>query len=365
MQAHTSGDREPLIWPAKCEVIGGFPLGPDGRCHTTFTHNPSSLRLSSVDPNLQNIPRPGGLGRMVKEVFCCNEGYTFWARDFSGIEAVLVGYFAGSRDYTRLARLGVHAFFASHICGRPADLSWSDGDLSAYFKEIKSSVGSLYDVAKRCIHASNYMTTPYKMFMEYPETFKDTKDAARYQDMYFDLFPAIREWHKETCLRVDGARRRERLLDERVDPWTLGVCSVTNPFGYVHRFYNVLDWERVRSSERPDGEWIWSYGEDAKRLISNLPQSTAAAIIKRACKSIYYLHPQVGNTMRLLIHDEIFGECRERELERCLIASREVMEAGWPQLPLDPAWGMGEFLSIRTEAKAGPIWADMKTIHES
>ena len=201
-------------------IKGGFPVGADGRVHTTFTHNPSSLRLSSVDPNLQNIPRgvDSEIERWVKECFVAGGDNVFWARDYSGIEAVLVGYFAGSVRYTRLAHLGAHAFLASHILNRPADLVWSDADLRDYFREIKKDK-SIYDKAKRTVHASNYMVSPRKLFYEYPEVFPTIKEAAQLQGLYFDLFPEIREWHKDICLRVDGTKRRTNIDKVKVDPW--------------------------------------------------------------------------------------------------------------------------------------------------
>jgi hypothetical protein len=344
--------REPIL-----AVHGGMRAGTDGRIHTTFTHNPSSLRLSSVDPNLQNLPRGNDseIQKWVKEMFVAPAGSLFWARDFSAIEAVLVGYFAGSPRYIRFAKLGVHAYLASHITGRPALLEWADEELKAYFKALKKEEPSTYDTAKRIVHGSNYMMTPRKMHYEYPETFRTVQDAARLQGLYFELFPEIREWHRDLCLRVDGTkqRRADPLVDERIDPWTLGVCFAQNPFGYVHRFYNVLDWERIGP------EWVWSYGEDAKRLVSFLPQSTAAAIIKRATKRLWYEFPWVGETLRLLIHDEIFGECKESYIETCLRISGEVMEEPIPELPLDPAWGLGTYLTVGTEAKVGQSWATM------
>lgn len=308
-----------------------------------------------VDPNLQNIPRGTSdeVERWVKECFVAPSGYSFWARDFSGIEAVLVGYFAGSPRYIRAAKLGVHAYLASYILRDPADWAWSDQDLKSHFRRVKQNK-VVYDTAKRCVHGSNYRMTPRKMFYEYPETFPTVKEAARLQEIYFDLFPEIREWHTDLCLRVDGTRRRSNDGLDSIDPWTLGVCHAQNPFGYVHRFYNVIDWEKV------DRKWIWSFGEDAKRLISFFPQSTAAAIIKQAGKRLWYEFPWVGQTMRLWIHDEILGEGSDEEIERCLQISQEVMEAPIPQLPLDPAWGMGDYLSIGTEAKVGRCWADMK-----
>ena len=251
--------------------------------------------------------------------------------------------------------MGVHAFVASHIASRPADLSWSDADLRAYFKKLKGEEPVIYDTAKRVVHMSNYLGTARKMHYEWPETFKSIKAASRLQDLYFELFPEIRVWHRELCQRVDASKQRvkDEVAQTSVDPWTLGVCFAQNPFGYVHRFYNVLDWEKV------ENEWHWSYGEDAKRLVSFLPQSTAAAIIKRATKRIWAGSPTVGDSLRLLIHDEILGEAKEEEIEECLEVSRKEMEAPILELPLDPSWEMGEYLSIGTEAKVGPSWAAM------
>lgn len=102
-----------------------------------------------------------------------------------------------------------------------------------------------------------------------------------------------------------------------------------------------------------------SFGEDAKRLVSFLPQSTAAAIIKKASRILFYEYPWVGETMRLLIHDEILGESRKEYVDTCLEVSQKVMEMPHEELPLDPVWGMGEYLSIGTEPKVGETWAGM------
>lgn len=322
-------------------VRGGMPVGADGRLHGVFTHNPSTLRLSMRAPNLQNIPR-GKVSRvqaMVKQMFVAPEGSIFWARDYSGIEAVLVGYFAGSKPYTRCARLGVHAFFASHLMKKPADLGWDDPTLAAYFKEVKREAGPLYDICKRTVHMSNYRGSPQRMHLENPEIFRTTAEARTYQGLYFEIFPEIPRWHETLCRQVDKTT------------W------VRNPFGYIHRFYKVLDWHKTQTQG-----WRWAYGEEAKRLIAFLPQSTASAILKRAGMTLYYDHPEVGETLRLFIHDELFGECLESELERCLTVSKQVMETPLEALPLDPRWEMGEYLSIRTEGKAGRVWGDMEEV---
>ena len=286
------------------------------------------------------------------------DGYVFWARDYAAIEARLVGLFARRPDFIRLASLGVHGFLGRRILGWDVDLSWSDVDLKAAFKELKKKDPVMYDTAKRVVYLSLYMGTPRKMHYEYPKDFPTIARASYLQDMFFDTCPGIRDWHKDICLRVDGTKRRvgHDTIDDssdHIDPWTFGVAHAKNPFGYVHRFYNVLDWTKVGT------EWVWSFGEDAKRLVSFLPQSTAAGVIKRAAKRMWYDFPDIGETLRLLIHDETFGECRKEQVDLCLEISQLIMEEPIPELPLDPSWGMGEFMKMGSEAKVGASWGSM------
>lgn len=201
---------------------------------------------------------------------------------------------------------------------------------------------------------SNYCATPRHIHDIFPETFPTIKSAAMLQGMYFELFPEIPTWHKELCLRVDASRKRKTDGLETVDPWTIGVAYAQNPFGYVHRFYNVLDWIKVES------DWVWSLGEDAKRLVAFLPQSTAAAIIKQKGRILWEDYPWVGETMRLWVHDEVFGESRDEQVDEHIRIATDVMTGPIPELPLDPSWGLGDCLSIGVESKKGTVWSEMR-----
>lgn len=343
-------------------VKGGMPVGNDSRIHTTFGHNPSSLRLCSFDPNLQNIPRGGkGAEAWVKDIFIAPAGSIFWERDFSGIEARLVGWFSGSAKYTYITGIDVHSFYTAYalnaLDGRVSandlpDIEWPEGRLRTRLADIKKEFKSdRNDLYKHLVHGANYLQTPngaQKHIFKETGIGYDIKIIRKVMGVYFELFPEISKWHRDLCERVDGTRRDE---DEAKDH--LGVCYARNPFGYVHHFYNVLDWNKV------NGKWYSTFGEDAKRLVSFLPQSTAAAIIKQAAKRIFYEYPWVGETLRLLIHDSILGETVEGDLEKCLEVSQQVMETPIRELPLDPSWNMGEFLVIGTEAKVGKSWGEM------
>jgi uracil-DNA glycosylase family 4 len=136
---------------------GGPPTDPQGVVHTTYSHEPSTLRLSSQAPNLQNIPRgsDSALQRRIKEMFVARPGHRLLEVDYKAIEAVLVGYFANDLSYVRLAKLGVHDYLNSHNLRRlgllreAADIAWSDADLKGFFKELKRDFPDTYrNVAK-------------------------------------------------------------------------------------------------------------------------------------------------------------------------------------------------------------------------
>lgn len=330
-------------------VTGGMPVGSDGRVHTTFTHEPSTLRLSSRRPNLQNLPRGGDeISDLVRGMFVAPAGWEFWARDYSGIEAVLVGVEANSQRYTRLARMGVHDYFLAHGILRPEgvitnadlpDLAWSDDDLKACFASLKKRFKAQRDIAKRCVHLSNYLGTPNKMHEEYPEIFATRKDAATRQRAYFDLFPEIPRWHERVCMQVDK------------------TTVARNAFGYVHRFYRVLEWSYDKASK----SWIWAWGDDAKRLVAFLPQSNAAGIMKEGILRMRVEAPTVADTLALTVHDELLGMARAGMIEECLERARVVMEAPIEQIPLPEEWGMGACLVVGTEGKRGMVWGEMTT----
>lgn len=346
----------------------------------------------------------GALAKNCKRMFVAPEGFTFVARDFSGIEAVLVGALAGSARFTRLAKLGVHDYFMAHGILKPRglissadlpDLSWSDDDLKACFKvnkeRFKGDDGPLSprQVAKRTIYLSSYLGTPGKMNEEFPESFPTKKDAAITQGTFFELFPEITRWHMTTCRAVDGDREAQAaVLKMSYGAVHAHPGYIRAPSGFIHRFYRVFDWKKVA------GKWEPSYGDDAKRLIAFLPQHTAAFIGKEAGKRLYHDHTElalrvqavrharglVGTSkwkpqrydsfdytypidhpwMRLFIHDEWLGETPQQYAEEVDQRLLSEMAKPIPQLPLDPAWGMGSHLTIGTEGKQGTSWGDMR-----
>lgn len=330
-------------------IRGGIQIGKDGRIHPQFTHNPSTLRMACQNPNMQNLPRAikaregeeMPLQTLVRNLVIASPGHELVEFDYSAIEAVLVGYFAGLPDYIRLAKLGIHSFLASHVLKRPADLKWSNSDLKRYFKEIKGSqdpdVQRVYNGCKRAIHLSGYGGTPRKMNQAEPETFPTVKYAEELQAVYFDLFPSVKRWQLSCQLQAekDGFLR--------------------NPFGYVHRFYKVF------SYAKECGKWVRKPGDDANRVLAFLPQSTAAGIIKEAMLRLYFdRFTEAGQYMRLQVHDSLVSDVPHDQVEAVSRVIQQEMERPVPELKLPSSYELGECLVIDTECKKGFRWGSMK-----
>lgn len=328
-------------------------IGRDGRIHPSVTHNPSTLRMACQNPNMQNLPRAGktlnpltgvwedSLATIVRNLIVASPGNILIELDFSAIEAVLVGYFAGLPDYIRLSKMGIHSYLASHVLGRPADLTWSDADLNDYFKGIKSAkdqaTKDIYNGCKRAIHLSGYGGTPRKMNQAEPLIFPTVAHAEKMQGIYFDLFPAVKKWQLSCQLQAheDGFLR--------------------NPFSYIHRFY------RVFSYAKEHGQWIRKQGDDQNRVLAFLPQSTAAGILKEAMLRLFYERfEEAGQYLRLTVHDSLVADVPREMADAVQQVMFEEMTRPVPELALPASYGMGSYLSIGVEGKTGERWGSMR-----
>jgi uracil-DNA glycosylase family 4 len=335
---------------------GGMPVGKDGRIHTQYGRDASTLRFTSEDPNLQNLPRPNSKDKddptnIIRNLIVAGPGNIFYARDFSGIEAVLTGYFAADPRYIRLAKRDVHTYYTVYALYeleggariKSADLpslDWPDERLFPHLEALKGEFkverNNLY---KHLVHAANFMQgakgAQAKIFsetgIEYP-----VKTVQKVMDVYYSLFPKIKQWHRA-------------VLDEAEKDGYL-----RNPFDYIHRFSRVFDYKKEY------GEWVKKPGADANKAIAFKPQSTAVGIITEAILRLYYQRfDEAGQYMRLQVHDELFFETPEENLATLDQVVREEMERPVPQLRMPTSWNMGSCLGILTEEKKGYRWGLM------
>lgn len=294
--------------------------------------------------------------------------------DFSGIEAVLSGYFMRDPQYIWLAKLGVHAGLASYVLKRPYSPDWAVSDIVAYFKELKESEPVVYDRSKRCVHGKNYGLTIYGMVRNFPETFPSLKVARGIEAIYDQMAPKLGEWHTHL---------RERAYAQNY----LGGPG-DHPYGYKHWFWSVLGFrsipynvylKRQRLHEPVttiQGKYFAiTLGEDAKRAVAFYPQSTAAGILKEVMLRLfapdspaYIGDAYYGKTpFRAPIHDSLLLEIPNRVWDSvCEKVYREMLRPipelslEWiPQVDRDRL-NLGPLLSVGVSAKQGLDWKAME-----
>lgn len=333
---------------AEGRILGGFPVHADGAIHPLFNTNPSTMRWASKEPNGNQFPRPEEEGStLVRRCIVAREGRELGEVDFSGIEAVLVGYFARSERYVRLCRLGVHDFVNIHNLihlgkwTEEPNLAWSDGDLKQMFGEAKKRFPLERNAAKKTVHSGNYGITPRGLYLREPAIYASPKDAERLLSLYLkDLFPEIPQWQWET---LREAKKEKRL---------------TTVWGNSHWFHRPLKWVK----DRQTGQWEEVWGEDAERALAFRPQSTAAGILKEAILTLWEERPEVADYLRLPNHDALLTEHPTWMREYVMGTLVEIMQRPLARLPLP--WAEGS-LQILTEGKVGPDWATMTTWHPS
>ena len=212
------------------------------------------------------------------------------------------------------------------------------------------------DLAKRCVHGSNYAMTPRGMHMQFPELFPTDRAAAFAQGLYFEIAPSFPLWQ----LSVKERAAKSGYLGGK-----------DHPFRYMHWFFNVVNYRpakgivRGQSVKRNGMTFQMSWGEDSKRACAFYPQSTAAGVIKEAMLRLFVPGTEnyigdvfFGKTpLRAQIHDSLLLEVPKVRLDEVFSKVCTEMMRPIKQQPMDPAWGMGDYLTIGVEAKVGQNWA--------
>jgi len=294
--------RHSINYTQRSKLIGTYnwPLDEQDRAHTTYGYHPSTLRSSSRRVNLGNIPKRYHLAELFRRLIIAESGHKFIEIDRSAIEAVLVGYWAKSEAYIKLAKAGVHSYLCAyylHSIGKSdlPDINWSFNDLKAFLKGIKKMVSiEVYEGMKRVIHGSNYLLSAFGIHDEYEEYFPTEYSAQSAQDMYFNS-PAghdVRRYHKETI--------EEAYAHKYLD----------NSFQYRHYFYGPM----YKLNKRT-GKWEVDHEGDAKRAVAYRPQSDAAAIQR---EDILAMEPYTDYSkfLRLPTYDSLILEAPDKLVDK-------------------------------------------------
>jgi DNA polymerase-1 len=280
-----------------------------GRVHTTYNQTITATgRLSSTEPNLQNIPIRMELGRKIRRAFVPSEpDWLIMAADYSQIELRILAHMSGDEKLLEAFRRGedIHARTASEVFGAPLDEVTPD--LRRRAKGV--NFGLVYGI------------TDFGLARDIGVS---REDAAVYIENYFRQYPGVRRFIQET---IAAARDR----------------------GWVETMYK-------RRRYLPDllsgNRQIRSFGE---RTAVNTPiQGTAADIIKLAMLRIDQSLRDGGLRARMLlqVHDELVFEFPKQEQSRLISLVRQGMEqAAELDVPLE------------VDIEIGPNWYDLRKVH--
>ena len=274
-------------------------VAPDRRIHTTYIQTIAATgRLSSTDPNLQNVPIRTEEGRRIREVFVVGEGYeSLMSADYSQIEMRIMAHLSGDEGLIEAFRTGedLHRFVGARVFGvEPQDVT------AAMRSKVKAmSYGLAYGLS--AFGLSKQLTI-------------STSEAQGLMDEYFSRFGGVRDYLREVVVEARATGYTATMLGRR------------------RYLPDLVSDNRQRR-------------EGAERMALNAPiQGSAADIIKLAMKGVDAALRAEGLSSRILlqVHDELVLEVApgEREVLEALVR-REMGAAVALDVPLDVSVGVG------------------------
>ena len=278
-------------------------ISPDGRIHTNFKMTVTATgRLSSTEPNLQNIPVRKELGSEIRKMFVAAPGCVLVDADYSQIELRLLAHISGDETMKNAFLTGedIHAVTASQVFGIPLD------EVTPQQRSHAKAVnfGIVYGISAFSL-AQDIGVRP--------------AEAKAYIDAYLEKYHGVREY-------------MERVISE------------ANANGYVETLFGR---RRPLPELKSSNFNTRSFGE---RVARNMPiQGTAADIMKLAMVNAHRRIQAEGLRSRLIlqVHDELIAECPEDEAEHVKALLEEEM-SGAVQLDVP----------LTANAKIGHTWAE-------
>ncbi|MCS6871065.1 MAG: DNA polymerase I [Anaerolineae bacterium] len=280
----------------------------DGRVHTTYRQlGTVTGRLSSENPNLQNIPIRTEEGRRVRRAFIAPAGWQLLSTDYSQIELRILAHYSGDEALRQAfhQELDIHRATAALVSNVPYDQVTKE---QRYFAK-RVNFGLLYGMGAQRLARESEL---------------NRAEAEQFIQNYFARLPGVRRYLDETKVRAREQGYLETLLGRRRDFSAL-------------RNQNLSQVERAR----------------IEREAINMPiQGTAADIVKVAMVNLHRALRESGFRARLIlqVHDELVLEAPEDELARLVPLVRTTMESAY-QLSVP----------LRAEVNIGANWAEMES----
>jgi DNA polymerase I-like protein with 3'-5' exonuclease and polymerase domains/5'-3' exonuclease len=294
------------IYKLKSTYIDALPKLADGenRVHTTYSQDTSTGRLSSKDPNLQNIPTRTELGQEVRAAFIAPTGYKLLAADYSQIELRIVASIANDRSMIESFDQGddIHAQTAAEIFN--TKINKVSKDMRRIAKVV--NFGIIYGMG---IHGL-------------VQTLGIRRDEAQdYIDNYFSFHPEVLDYMEKTKIKAFQK-------------------------GYVETLFGRQRYLPEIKSKYP------RFRKSAERMAINMPiQGTAADLIKMAMIQIDRELKTISNktSMLLQVHDELVFEIPKGDIEKVKKFVKDKMENVYElKVP------------VKVEISVGNNWGELK-----
>ena len=257
-------------------------ISENGRIHTTLNQTITATgRISSTEPNLQNIPIRMELGRLIRKVFVAKPGYVLMDADYSQIELRVLAHMSGDEELIQAYHTDqdIHRITASKVFGIP-------------FEEVTA-------LQRRNAKAVNFgIVYGISSFGLSQDLSISRKEAAEYIEQYFATYPKVKEYLDNL---VESAKK---------DGYITTMCGRRRP---------IPELSSSNFMQR-------SFGE---RVAMNSPiQGTAADIIKIAMIRVWKALRDAGLESKLIlqVHDELLIEAKESEVEQVRIILAENMQ---------------------------------------
>lgn len=280
-------------------------IGQDGRIHSRFNQTETRTgRISSTDPNLQNIPVRTELGRELRRFFCAKDGWVLVDADYSQIELRVLAHVSGDANMIEAFRKkeDIHAITASQVFHMPLDMVTPL--MRSHAKAV--NFGIVYGIGAFSLSKDIHVTR---------------KEADQYIKDYLAHYSGVDRYMKQ-------------------------VTEQAKEQGYVETMFGRRRYLPELASSNFN---LRAFGE---RVARNMPiQGTAADIIKIAMIRVERRLQQEGMRARLIlqVHDELIVEAPEEEAEKTAKLLREEMEQA-----------VSLSVPLVAEASIGKTWYDAK-----
>ena len=280
------------------------------RVHTSYHQALTSTgRLSSTDPNLQNIPIRTATGRLIRQAFIPPEGRVILAADYSQIELRLMAHFSGDKNLTHAFNEGldIHAATAAEVLGKDV------ADVTATERRNAKAInfGLLYGMSAFGLAKQLQMSR---------------SEAQDYIDMYFERYPGVKDY----------------MINTRAS-------------AYEHGYVETILGRKLYTPDINHSNRMVKQG--AERAAINAPlQGSAADLIKLAMIAVDKVLPKEQAKMLLQVHDELVFEVDTDKVDEISQLITDAMQNVLAATAVEKGWNVNFAVPLLVETDSGQNW---------